>query len=359
MDAKYDDTPKLTLWEKVDLPFARFAILASTLYAALTGVFRDKSYPTKFSHHIIAAAVRKLVNRVSDRQNQYLGRPTSDVYTAFMEGSGQAPETVKLAHGAVGHWVGNKNAKNVLIYYHGGGFVLPANPAHLQFATALIQELNDNGHELAVFFVRYTLSTCQTYPTQLRQAVEALRYLVTETNRSPANVYLGGDSAGANLALSTLLHISHPHPEIDPLALSAPLAGVFGLGAWIDFSSEGPSVTENANKDILTKGALERWAKGYLAGKEPDSWSEPARAPVDWWKDVKTERILILAGSDELLLSSIEEFAKKVKSIFPNTTYVVGYGESHDAPFYTNPGIDDCLKTETGRNVRQWLAAKL
>jgi hypothetical protein len=139
MDPKYDDTPKLTLWEKIDLPFARFAVVASALYAALTGVFRGKSYPAKFSHHVIAATVRKVISRLSDQQNQcvtlsrrgvlsrleilmrsrYLNRPTSDVYTAFMEGGGQAPETVKLAHGAVGHWVGNKNAKNVLTYYHG------------------------------------------------------------------------------------------------------------------------------------------------------------------------------------------------------------------------------------------------
>ncbi|CAL5865807.1 uncharacterized protein PFLUO_LOCUS13 [Penicillium psychrofluorescens] len=308
--------------------------------------------------------VRKLASQLSVQQNQcvtlsrqgylcrleilirsrYMNRPTSDVYSAFMEGSGQSPEMVKLAHGAVGHWVGNKNAKNVLVYYHGGGFVLPAIPAHLQFATALIQELNGNGHELAVFFVRYTLVPRQTYP-QLRQAVEALRYLVTETNRSPAAIYLGGDSVGANLALCTLLHISHPHPEIDPLALSAPLAGVFGLGPWVNFSTDGPSFTHNANKDLITKGVLERGAKEYLAGKEPDSWSEPSRGPVEWWKDVKTERILILAGSDELLFSSIEEFAKKL--------------QCHDAPIYTDAGIDNCLKTETGRNVRQWLAAKL
>lgn len=28
-------------------------------------------------------------------------------------------ETVTLPHGAVGHWFGKKDAKNVLVYYHG------------------------------------------------------------------------------------------------------------------------------------------------------------------------------------------------------------------------------------------------
>lgn len=70
MDPKYDDTPKLTLWEKVDFPFARFAVVASALYAALTGAFRGKSYPVQFKHHVFAAAVRKTVTRLSDPQNQ-------------------------------------------------------------------------------------------------------------------------------------------------------------------------------------------------------------------------------------------------------------------------------------------------
>lgn len=175
-----------------------------------------------------------------------------------------------------------------------------------------------------MFFPRYSLTPYGTYPTQLRQAVEALRYIVTETGRSPSNVIVGGDSAGGNLALATLLHLSHPHPTIDPLPLSAPLAGVFGFAPWINFSADWPSMTENAYKDLITPDCLARWSAAYTDGKPSDSWSEPDKAPAAWWGDAKTERILILAGGDEILLSSIEAFAQKVKVCFPEPYSVPG-----------------------------------
>lgn len=32
---------------------------------------------------------------------------------------GLEPDTVALPHQAQGHWVGNKNAKNVIVWFHG------------------------------------------------------------------------------------------------------------------------------------------------------------------------------------------------------------------------------------------------
>ncbi|KAJ5915675.1 hypothetical protein N7466_011608 [Penicillium verhagenii] len=236
---------------------------------------------------------------------------------------------------------------------------MAALPSHINFWIDLIQTLNENGHDIAVFFLRYTLTPYGTYPTQLRQAVGALRYILEDTNRSPADVVMGGDSAGGNLAMATLLHISHPHPEIEPLKLSTPLAGVFGFAPWVSFSADWPSMTENAYKDIVTVSALDKWSDMYLAGKkgESDNWSEPSKAPVEWWADAMTERILILAGSDEVLLSPIEAFVKNVKSVFPNTTFIVGEDESHDAHLYVDAGVKE--GTQTGNELRRWVAARL
>lgn len=190
---------------------------------------------------------------------------------------------------------------------------MAAQPSHIAFWIDVLKFLNDNGHDIAVFFLRYTLTPHEIYPTQLRQVVGGLRYILNETGRSPSDVIVGGDSAGANLAMATLLHISHPHPEIEPLKLSTPLAGVFGFAPWVNFSTEWPSMTENAYKDICTASGLKRWSDMYLGGKEGDNWSEPSKAPVEWWADAMTERILILAGGDEILLSPIEAFVKNLK----------------------------------------------
>lgn len=72
MATSKSDTPELGFWEKVDLPFAQLSIFASVLYAAITGVFRGKDSPKKYSHHIMTAAVRKAITRLTDRQNQYV-----------------------------------------------------------------------------------------------------------------------------------------------------------------------------------------------------------------------------------------------------------------------------------------------
>lgn len=190
---------------------------------------------------------------------------------------------------------------------------MAAGATHFDFWLDLLQVINENGHDIAVFFPRYTLTPHEVYPTQLRQAVGALRYILNDAERAPSNVIVGGDSAGGNLAMAVLLHLSHPHPDIEPVTLLSPLAGVFGYAPWVNFSHDWPSFKENVYRDVLTDQALLRWSNAYLDGKQGDSWSEPDRAPAEWWQDAKTEQILLLAGGDELLLGPIESFAKKVK----------------------------------------------
>lgn len=248
-----------------------------------------------------------------------------------MKGKSLQPDTVTLPHGAKGHWIGNKNAKKVIVYYHGkapdhpicpqpnptnphpgGGFALSGGEGHFTFYNGLIESLNANGHDVALFFLSYTLTPHASYPTQLRQAVEALRYILISTPRTPADVIVGGDSAGGNLALAVLLHLTHPHPEIEPLAADlAPLAGVVAFAPWANFAVDGPSMQKNRYKDVIPPEALVNWSRAYLAGKTADAWSEPNRAPLEWWKGAKAEHVLILAGGDEILFSPIDDFAKK------------------------------------------------
>jgi hypothetical protein len=64
--------PELGFWEKADLPFVHASAVVQALYAAITGLFRGKSSPRKYSHHVTAAAIRGMVNRISIRQKQYV-----------------------------------------------------------------------------------------------------------------------------------------------------------------------------------------------------------------------------------------------------------------------------------------------
>lgn len=64
------DIPQLGFWEWADLPFVKLSIYGTMLYAAITGAFRGKASPKKFSHHLITAAVRKYTDRTTLRQKQ-------------------------------------------------------------------------------------------------------------------------------------------------------------------------------------------------------------------------------------------------------------------------------------------------
>ncbi|KKZ60491.1 hypothetical protein EMCG_04855 [[Emmonsia] crescens] len=350
--------PKLTIVEKLDLTLAKLSLIARAIYAAITAVFRGQGGHRYYKRHIGHALIRAALTRVSTRQHQAVNPPTHQVYENFATKNGFTPQTVPLEHGAQGHWIGNKDAKNVLIYFHGGGFAAAAGPAFFQLQYNILDQLKAAGKDIAIFFITYTLTPYAVYPTQLKQAVGALRYIVDTTGRSPSNIFIAGDSAGGNLTLGILSHLSHPHKAIEPLELSEPLAGALTISPWVSFSLDYPSVEENKNKDMLTTSILERWQSLYAAGSERDNYTEPLHAPADWWKDLKVRDVLVLTGSDDLFRSPIEQFAEKFKSAFPNMTFVVGKDECHDGPII-NLMLGDQSETEQGKAYASFLSSKL
>lgn len=50
---------------------------------------------------------------------RYILPGTTKVYEEYMKRTKQLPQSVDLGHGSHGHWVGDKDADNVLIWYHG------------------------------------------------------------------------------------------------------------------------------------------------------------------------------------------------------------------------------------------------
>jgi acetyl esterase/lipase len=195
----------------------------------------------------------------------------------------------------------------------GGGFAVAANIAYFELFNTIIEELNAAGKDIAIFWVTYTLTPHAVYPAQMRQSVEALRYIIKDANRAPANVFIGGDSAGGNLVFTVLSHLSHPHPEIEPLELSENLGGALAMAPWVSFSQDFPSMKENAYKDMLPLETLKNWSDLYIAGAKGDNYNQALLAPAEWWSGLKANHVLIVLGGDEVFRSSIEQFAERLK----------------------------------------------
>ncbi|KHN94544.1 lipase/thioesterase family protein [Metarhizium album ARSEF 1941] len=333
--------PEPTLWQKLDVLPALGSLLASAASALLTGWRRGPDAEPSLYLHVVYAAVRKLVVRLSTPQQQQQAK-------AF-----NLPQrTVELDHGAKGHWIGDAGAKHVLVWYHGGGFNLPALSGHLAYFIKLVQARP--GNDLAVFFLTYTLAPTATYPTQLRQAVQALRHVVHETRRRPAHVVLGGDSAGGNLVCAVLSHLAHRHDDVDELPLSEPLGAAVMMAPWTALRRGAVQLSPRGGADILDPPALEYWAANYTGSRAPDYYTDPSTAPPDWFRGLPVRSVLVLAGQNEILLPTIDAFVKTLEAGYGPVEFYVAEREAHIAPF-VNLTFYHGAPTGQGTKLQSWL----
>ncbi|KAK8918010.1 putative carboxylesterase 6 [Metarhizium anisopliae] len=344
----------LSLAGKLDLIPGVLSLLAAGLVAAITGLWRTHRDAPTYHLHVAYAILRKSAERYSLAQLQWALPSTEQVYEQYARAAGFKPQTVSLGHGAKGHWVGDKHAKNVLIWYHGGGFGMAANTAFFEFWEKLVVSARTRDKDLAVFALSYTLSPHARYPTQLTQAVEALRYIVSQ-GRRPGSILLGGDSAGASLGMGVLSHLAHPHPAIQELKLREPLAGTVLMAppASMDEKvAEGRDVY--CGGDVLVPDVAIRWLHLYLGGAKRDYYTDPYDAPASWFESLPVKKILVLGGGNEVLRPIIEAFVEKVKPAFPAIELFIGRREAHVAPVY-NIFVGDRKETEQGRRLKDWL----
>lgn len=139
-----------------------------------------------------------------------------------------------------------------------------------------------------------------------------------------------GDSAGASLSLGVMSHILHPSPDIDPLQLSSPLAGLLCISPCLAFNFSAPSYEENAKNDFLSVKQIKRFLDFYLPRDyQREFYSEPLEAPASWWKGFPAKSTLLLAGDLEILRDDVVEFAEKVSGQIPGFEFLVGKNEVH------------------------------
>ena len=56
----------------------------------------------------------------------------------------------------------------------------------------------------------------------------------------------------------------------------------------------------------------------FLGRREKDNYTEPLNAPFDWWRGVMAQKMLYLAGEDEIMIDSQRLFGERLAvSLFP------------------------------------------
>lgn len=190
---------------------------------------------------------------------------------------------------------------------------MDATSEHLHFWPSVQDELGEHGISTAWFFPTYTLTPHATYPTQFQQAVEALRYVLNDVGRSPSEVILAGDSAGGNLCLAILSHLTHPSQDALQLQVEVPLKAIVVIAPWVSFGTTWPSVRQNIHKDIDALDTIQTWSRMYLNGRPSNPYTEAILAPDGWWDNAKVEQVLVVAGDDEILVGPIDAWVTKFR----------------------------------------------
>ena len=190
---------------------------------------------------------------------------------------------------------------------------MPGSPGHLRFVSSIASLAKRRGKKVGILFLQHDLMPQTRYPHQLRQAVGLLRYAVTQLGKRPSKIMLASDSAGGNLLLGVLGHLSHPHPEIEPLHMSESLRAAVMSSPWTNLYCTGESYTKNFLQDPVLPSTISMWAKTYLGDAPEDNYNYPSKAPTSWWENMQVQEILIVGGGDEMMRADIQKLGKDIK----------------------------------------------
>ncbi len=139
-----------------------------------------------------------------------------------------------------------------MLYMHGGGWMLGSINGHDHVCADLALETG-----LTIVSLDYTLAPEHPYPAALTECLGAIAQF-----RGTGPFWLGGDSAGANLALGCALHLrDQGAPQADGLFLVYPAT---------DPSCATPSHTRHAHAPYLSNRVMHRCWHEYLGGA-PDA----------------------------------------------------------------------------------------
>lgn len=182
----------------------------------------------------------------------------------------------------------------VFLYLHGGGYFFGSPRSHRALTWRLSRACRAK-----VLALDYRQPPDWHYPAPLEDAVAAYRSLL-DRGYKPENIIIGGDSAGGNLTLVTLLRLRD-------LQLPMPAAGVL-ISPWGDLTCSGETVVSNAEcEPMIPVNALRFISASYSHRTDPGS---PLISPV--FADLSgLPPLLVQVGSTEVLLSDARRVAEQ------------------------------------------------
>jgi acetyl esterase/lipase len=185
----------------------------------------------------------------------------------------------------------------VLMYVHGGGYVMMSAETHRKLVGHLAQAVG-----CRALNVDYRLAPEHPHPAAVTDAVSAYQWLLGQG--IPARqIAIAGDSAGGGLTLAAAL-------KIRDSGLPLP-AALLPISPWTDMEGTGESMQTRATVDmIVTPQAIARLSQVFLHGADPrDPYASPLHAELSGLPPT-----YIQTGDEEVLLDDSTRFAARARA---------------------------------------------
>jgi len=197
-------------------------------------------------------------------------------------------------------------AGRVVLYLHGGGYVIGSPRSHRHLAAAIA-----TAGQASALLLDYRLAPEHPYPAAVDDATAAYRWLLDQ-GIAPGRIVIAGDSAGGGLTVATLLALRDAR-------LPRPAGGVC-ISPWVDLTCGGASYRTKAEADPIVKEAsVGEMARAYLGAMPPRT---PLASPL--FADLRSlPPLLVQVGSDEVLLDDAVQLADRAKAAGVDATLEV------------------------------------
>lgn len=213
----------------------------------------------------------------------------------------------------------------VLLYLHGGGWILGSPQEHRLLSIAIAKKIKQTAVS-----VDYRLAPENSHPAHIEDCVTIYKWLLANGTKAE-NIIIGGDSAGGYLTLATLLFLRDN-------ALPLP-AGAVLLAPATDLSLSDDLFFKNGETDpLLSDVGIFWWIASYLNGNDA---KDPSVSPL--FADLKGLPPLLFHVSEcEMLYSDTTRLVEKARDAGVDVTIEVwddmlhvfqaaGYGELAEA----------------------------
>ncbi|MBI3639040.1 MAG: alpha/beta hydrolase [Thaumarchaeota archaeon] len=215
---------------------------------------------------------------------------------------------------------GNNDTLPVVMYFHGGGWVLGDKDTH----DRLVREIA-NGAKAAVVFVNYDRSPEAQYPILTDEGYAATKWVAENAktiNVDPSRIAVAGDSVGGNLAsVVTMLAKESGGPSIIFQVLFYPVTDAnFDTGSYLQFQT-GYFLTRDAMKWFWNS-----YAPDQTVWKDPHV--SPLHASLDQLKGLPPA--LVITDENDVLRDEGEAYAHKLSDAGVTVTATRYLGTIHD-----------------------------